>query len=59
MSNKEFVSVQEAAAILGVATCTIYGWAKKGKITIIPPQPPRIERETVERIAKERKEVQA
>ena len=55
MDKKEFVSVQEAAAMLGVAACTIYGWAKKGKVTILPPEPPRIEREVVERIAKERK----
>lgn len=59
MDKKKFVSVQEASAMLGVATSTIYGWAKKGKVTIIPPQPPRIEREVVERIAKERKEAQA
>lgn len=59
MDNKEFVSVQEASAMLGVSTSTIYGWAKKGKVTIIPPQPPRIKREVVERIAKERKEVRA
>ena len=58
MDNRKFVSVQEASAILGVATSTIYGWAKNGKITIIPPQPPRIKREVVERIAKERKGVQ-
>lgn len=59
MDNRKFVSVQEASAILGVATSTIYGWAKNGKITIIPPQPPRIKREVVERIAEERKEVRA
>ena len=55
MDNREFVSVQKAAAMLGVSTSTIYGWAKKGKVTILPPEPPRIEREVVERIAKERK----
>lgn len=59
MDNKKFVSVQKAAAMLGVSTSTLYAWSKKGKITIIPPEPPRIEREVVERIAKERKRKEA